>query len=161
MYTREIMCCLRYVSSFLGVFPSDLHPRHSITCSGTHIVNTDPHRDSGSHWLAFHFQTRSHSAYNFDSYGLPPYIPSIQSFIRRNRSVWNYNTVQLQGTTSTMCGKYCCLFALYMDRGYTPKRFVGLLATADSLVSEMFELEFGPLRNLSRGGQCSGSRTTE
>ena len=112
------MCCLRYVGSFLGAFPSDLLPGHYIARSGTLIVNTDPHTESGSHWLAIHFQSKSHSSYYFDSYGLPPYIPSIQSFIRRNCSVWDYNTVQLQGLTSTICGKYCCLFALYMDRLY-------------------------------------------
>ena len=161
MDTRQIMCCLRYVGSFLDVFPSDLLPEHSIARSGTLIVNTDPHTESGSHWLAIHFQSKSHSSYYFDSYGLPPYIPSIQSFIRRNCSVWDYNTVQLQGLTSTICGKYCCLFALYMDRGYTPKQFVGLLATAtaDRLLSDMFKLEFGPIRNMSRGGQCSCSKT--
>jgi hypothetical protein len=54
----------------------------------------------GSHWLAIHFQSRFHSYY-FDSYSLPPYIPSIQ-FIRHNCSVWDYNTVQLQGPTSTV-----------------------------------------------------------
>jgi hypothetical protein len=27
---------------------------------------------------------------------------------------------------TTVCGKYCCSFALYMDRGYTGKQFVGL-----------------------------------
>ena len=162
MDTRQIMCCLRYVSSYLGVFPSDLLPQHFIARSGTLVVNTDPHTESGSHWIAIHFQPRSHSSYYFDRYGLPPYIISIQSFLRRNSSVWDYNAVQLQGPTSTVCAKYCCLFALDMDRGYTPKQFVGLLATAsaDKLVADMFESEFGPLPDISRGGQCSGSRNT-
>ena len=161
MDTRQIMCCLRYVCSFLGVFPSDLLPQHSISRSGTLIVNTDPHTENGSHWLAIHFQSRSHSSYYFDSYELPPFIPSIQSFIRSNCSVWDYNSIQLQGPTRTVCGKYCCLFPLYMNRGYTPKQFVGLLATAtaDKEVSEMFEPEIGPLCKMTReGGQCSRSK---
>ena len=146
MDKRQIICCLWNVSSFLGVFPSDLLPRHSIARSVTLIVNTDPQIETSPHWLAIHFQSRSHSSYYFDSYGLPPLIPSIQSFIRRNCSVWDYNSVQLLAPTSSVCGKYCCLFALYMDRGYTPKQFGGLLATttADKLVSEKFESEFGP-----------------
>ena len=119
MDTRQIIFCLMYVISFLGVFPSDLLPRHSIARSGTVIVNTDPLTESDSHWLAIHFQSRSLCSYYFDSYGLRPFIPSIDSFIRRNSIVWDYNSVQLQGHTSTVCGKYCCLFALYMDRGYT------------------------------------------
>ena len=117
MDTRQIMCCLRYGGSFLGVFPSDLNPQDPITSSGKLIVNTDPHTDSGSQLLAIHLQSRSHSPYYFDSYGLPPFIPSIRSFINRNCIMWDYNAIQLQGLTSTICGKYCCLFALYMDRG--------------------------------------------
>ena len=118
MDTQQIMCCLLYVSSFLDVFQSHLLPRHSIARSGTLIATTDPHKESGSHWLAIHLQSRSHSSYYFDSYGLPPYIPSIQSFFRRNCLLWDYNSVQLQGPTSNICRKYCCLFALYMDRDY-------------------------------------------
>ena len=81
------MCCLRYVGSFLGVLRSDLLPRDCIALFGTLIVNSDPHTQSGSHWLAIHFQAKSHSSYYFDSCGPPPYIPSMQSFIRRNCSV--------------------------------------------------------------------------
>jgi hypothetical protein len=125
MDTLQIMCCLRDVGSFLGVYPPDLLPQQSIARSGTLIVNTDPHTESGSHWLAIHFQSRSFTAYYFDSYGVPPLIPSIQASIRRNYTVWDYNSVQLQGPTTTVCGKYCCLFALYMDRGYTPQQFTG------------------------------------
>ena len=45
MDNRQIMCCLWYVRSFLGVFLSDLLPEHPIARSGTLIVNTDPHTD--------------------------------------------------------------------------------------------------------------------
>jgi Adenovirus endoprotease. len=156
------MCCLLYVSSFLGAFPSYLLPQHPIGCSGTIIVNTDPHTENGSHWLAIRLQSQSHSSYYFDSYGLHPIIPSIHSFIRRTSIVWDYSALQLQGPINTVSGRYCCLFALHTDRGYTSKQFFGLFraATADKLVSDMFELEFGPLRRMSRGGQCSGSRNT-
>jgi hypothetical protein len=56
-------------------------------------------------WLFFYF------------YGLPPLIPSILTFLRRACSVWEYNTTKQQGWTSTVCGEYCCLFALYVDLG--------------------------------------------
>ena len=162
MDTRQIMCCLRCVGSFLGVFPSDLLPQQPVARSGTLIVNTDPHTESGSHWLAIQLQPKSHSCFYLDSYGLPPFIPSIESFLQRNSIVQAYNTIQLQGPTSTVCGKYCCLFALYVDRGYTPRQFIGLLptASADRVVADMFASNFGSLRGLSRGGQCCGSRST-
>jgi hypothetical protein len=161
MDTRQIICCLRDVCSFLGVFASDMLPTHPIQRSGTLIVNTDPHTETGSHWLAIHIQSRSSRLYYFDSYGLPPYIPTIQSFINRNCAVWDYNTVQLQGSTTTVCGKYCCLLALYTDRGYSPQTVAGLygsLQSADKRVSELFKAEFGPLpRVLQRNGQCNTS----
>jgi hypothetical protein len=78
MGTRQI-CCLRDVGAFPSVFPSDLLPKYPVALSGTLIVNTDPHTESGSHRFAIHFQSRSSTAYYFDSYGLPPFIPSIQT----------------------------------------------------------------------------------
>ena len=45
MDTRQIMCCLRYVSSFLGNLPSYQLTRLSITRSGTLVVNTYPHAE--------------------------------------------------------------------------------------------------------------------
>jgi len=119
MDTVQILCTLRNVKWFLRVFLSDLLPQ-SITRSGSIIINTEPHTETGSHWLAIHFKPRSSIAYYFDSYGIFPIIPTIHAFLRRNCNVWDYNTLQLQGLTCTVCGQYCCLFVLYMDRGYTP-----------------------------------------
>jgi len=61
---------------------------------------------------------------------------------------------------STVCGKYCCLFVLYMDRGYTGKQFVGLFTPnlADQQVEQLFTSEFGSVRGVPRGGQCCTSR---
>jgi hypothetical protein len=155
MDTAQIICTRRNVDSFLRVFPSDLLPR-SITRSGTLIVNTDPHTEKGSHWLAINFQNKSYSPFYFDSYGLFPYVYPIHSLLRRSCTVWDLNTTQLQGLTSSVCGHFCCLFALYMDRGYTPHQFISLFHPniADRQVEHMFRLEFGLQRKQSRGGQC-------
>jgi hypothetical protein len=59
MDTRQIICCLRDVGSFLGFYASDMLPKFPITSYGTLIVNTDPHTATGSHWLAIHIQSRS------------------------------------------------------------------------------------------------------
>jgi len=71
------------------------------------------------------------SAYYFDSYGIVPFVPDIIAFIKRNCTTWDYNKKEMQSLTSDFCGKYCCLFALYMDRGYIPQQFVALLSTGD------------------------------
>ena len=104
---------------------SDLLPI-SISRCGTVIINTDPHTEKGSHWLGIHLEPRSSSSYYFDSYDILPIIPNIRDFLKRNCAFWYHKSTQLQGLMSTVCGHYCCIFALYMDRGFTPKQFVGL-----------------------------------
>jgi hypothetical protein len=100
-----------------------------------------------------------YSCYYFDSFGLAPYIPAIQTFLKRICIVSEYNTTQLQGLTSPVCGKYRCLFARYVDRGYTPEQFVSLFdpAIAASQINQLFASEFGPLHKIPRGGQCGTS----
>lgn len=148
MDTLQIIHALRNLPSFLGVFPSDVLP-HSISSSGTIIINVDTHTEGGSHWLAITFQKQCHRAFYFDSYALYPFIPSIQTFLRRNCTVWDYNKRRLQGLTSMVCGQYTCLFALYMDRGYTPRQFIDMFTTAaaavdpDLQVQRLFVSEFG------------------
>ena len=94
MNTTQIACTLKDMRSFLGVFPSDMLPR-SVTQTGTVIINTDPHTEKGSHWLAVLFFPKSSSAYYFDSYGILPIVPYIEAFIRRNCTVWDHNKRQL------------------------------------------------------------------
>ena len=100
MDTVQITCTLKNVKSFLGVFPSDLLP-HSITQPSTVIVNTDTHTQTGSHWLAIRLEPRASTAFYFDSYGLSPHIHDIQSFLRRNCTVLNYNN------TTSRTSEYC------------------------------------------------------
>jgi len=132
---------------------------NSITRSGSIIVNNDPHTEKGSHWLEIHFEPKSSSAFYFNSYGISTIIPAIQTFLRRNCTVWNHNTVHLRGLTSTVCGQYCCLFTLFMDSGYIPKQFIGFLTAdiADRQVNKIFTSVFGPPLKQLRGGQCSNN----
>jgi hypothetical protein len=95
MDTVQISCTLNNVKSFLGAFPSDIP--HFITQPSTVIVNTDAYTQTGSHWLAIRLEPRSSTAFYVDSYGLSPYIPDIQTFLRRSCAVLNYNNTQLQG----------------------------------------------------------------
>jgi len=143
MDTLQILCTLRNVNSFLDVYASDLLPR-SITKTRTVIVNADPQPKGGSHWLAVHFRPKSSYAQYFDSYGIVPFVPDIVEFVQRNSTTWDRNKRQLESLTCDVCGKYCCLFALYLDRGYTSQQIVALFGeAADRQVVEMFTAEFG------------------
>jgi len=115
MDTLQILCTLRNVNSFLDVYASNILP-HSITKTCTAIVNADPHTEGGSYWLAIHFRPKSTYAYYFDTYGIVPFVPDILAFVTRNCTTWDRNKRSQQSVTSDVCGKYCCLFTLYMDR---------------------------------------------
>ena len=85
-------------------------------------------------------------------------MPDILAFVTRNCTIWDHNKRTLQSLTSDVCGKYCCLFALYMDRGYIPQEFVALFGdAADRQVEKMFTAEF--VAEMLRGGwgQCCRS----
>ena len=89
MDTFHILCNLRDVTSFLDVFPSYLLPSSRPTLkSCTLIVNADPHTEGYSRWLAIRLTPRSSSAYYFDSYGIVPLVPAIQTFLKRHFTIW-------------------------------------------------------------------------
>ena len=145
MATLQILCTLRNVKSFLDVYASDLLPP-SITKTCTIIVNADPQTKVGSHWLEVQFRPKSSYAYNFDSYGIVPFVPDILALIKRNCTTWDLNRRQLQSPSSDFCCKYCGVFALYLDRGYTLQQFVALfgeVGAADLEVKRMFTVKFG------------------
>jgi len=155
MDTLQILCTLRNVNSFLDVYASDILPR-SITKTCTSIVNADPHTEGGKHCLAIHFHPKSSFAYYFDSYGIVPFVPDILAFVTRNCTTWDRNKRTLKSLSRDVCSKNCCLFALYMDRGYTPQQFVVLFGdAADRQV--MFTAEFGAKMPRGGWGQCCRS----
>jgi len=160
MDTKQILCTLRNIRSFLGVFPFDLLPQ-SVSQPGTAIINAHPQTEKGSQWLAVHFRPKSFSAYYFHSYGFVPLVPDIQAFIRRKSTVSNSNKRQLQGLTNNVCGKFCGLFALYTGLGYTLQQFVELFDAegADGQTDGLFASAFEPLlpSDSGSGGQCSSS----
>jgi len=157
MDTLQILCTSRNVNSYLDVYAFDLLQR-SINKTCTIIVNVDPHTKGGSHWLAEHFRPKSSYAYYFDSYGIVPFVSDIVDIVQRNCTTWDHNRRQLQSPNSDVCGKYCCLFALYMDRGYTPQQFVALFNTpTDRQVEEIFTSEFGAKMPRGAWGQCCRS----
>ena len=87
MDTRQILCALHDVNSFLDVFSSDLLPlSRPVLKTCTLIFNADPHTEGGSQLLAIRLTPSSSSAYYFDAYGgrclalltnlhtFPPYV---------------------------------------------------------------------------------------
>ena len=159
MNSAQILCTLKDVPSFLGVYPSDILP-HSITRSVTLTVNKDPHTAKGTHWLAIHLQPRSYSGYFFDSYGLSPLIPSILTFLRRVSPSGNTTRPSCKDGPVQSAANTAVYSHSTWTAGTTPQQFVGLFdaATADRQISRLFASEFGSLRTTRRGGQgCTAS----
>jgi len=65
---------------------------------------------------------------------------------------WDYNRRQLQGLTTDVCGKYCCLLVFYMDGGYTLQQSISLFNAcnhADRQEHRLLTAELGV--QMSRG----------
>ena len=80
MDTVQIICTLKDISSFRGLYPSDLLTSSILT--GSVIINADSHTREGSHWLAIHFDYPLSAAFYFDSYGRAPSDRNILSFLK-------------------------------------------------------------------------------
>lgn len=109
----------KYISALpvqnVGVYASDQLP-YRISPSTAMIVNTDPHNEDGTHWVAFYLDGDEESSgiiEFFDSYGQPPHLYFYQGFLRRNARRYVYNEHRLQSDNTQVCGQYCLVY-LYL-----------------------------------------------
>ena len=81
---------------FRGVFASNALPTF-LSQGQTHalVINFDTNDKPGSHWIGV-FVRSSGSCVYFDPLGLPPMIPTIQRFIKRNSTSLTCNTMTIQ-----------------------------------------------------------------
>ena len=100
----------------VGVYAADCLP-HRISPYTALVVNTDPHNETGTHWVVFYLDENYSDGRGmieyFDSYGQPPHLHSYQGFLRRNARRYLYNEVCLQSLDSQVCGHYCLLYLYY------------------------------------------------
>lgn len=128
---------------FEGVFAADTLPRGSRHRPSFYVVNSDPIRKPGQHWLALSIGCNGVGEY-FDSYGLPPFVKEHKQFLNRHCKSWTWNTTELQAIDSTVCGQYCVMYLLFKAHGYTVHDFVKINFTRDcnkndDIVNRMFE----------------------
>lgn len=123
MDTILIKRLLKSFNCFKGVYSSDNLP-YDEELPLNIIVNTDPSNRPGEHWVAISINKNGKGEY-FDSFGLPPLVPSIKKFLysKCNNGCF-YNNVQLQNIFSTTCGHYCVLFIIYHCQGYETKQMI-------------------------------------
>ena len=108
---------------FVGVFASDTLPNpDSLSAPFSLVVNTDPESRPGTHWVCFYSPSPNTLEY-FDSFGMPPKVPSLLGFTRSFDS-FKYSKTALQSEITTQCGPYCCVFLLGRQKGYSMEDIV-------------------------------------
>ena len=114
---------------FKGVYPSDKLKARFVPKPSAYVINLDPARKPGTHWVGVYFDGQGNSEY-FDSYGLPPHTTSIKTFLRSHTAGHTrWNTRKLQGDFSTVCGQYVIYFLTHRVRGHSMKDIVNPFST--------------------------------
>ena len=148
MYASTIRTALNThpltADTFRDVISADQLPTRTDQ-RGIYVVNTQPERNPGEHWVTVEYDPTS--LYYFDPMGLPPH-PTILLHLKRTKALRNrsldHNNVRRQGYRQT-CGLYCIYHTLTRttDR-YTMDIFNTDLDFNDrivhNLVSELFNV---------------------
>ena len=127
MLGSEIACIIRkdlkLKNYFRGVFASDTLPIF-LERGKTHaiVVNLDEISQPGSHWCAIFITSNGYCVY-FDPLGIPPFVPSIVSFIEKNSTHYQWNEMIIQSLLSYTCGFYVIFFLRKVIRGVTLSHF--------------------------------------
>ena len=120
--------------SFRGVFSRDHFISEQILYPGLYICNTDNSDSPGEHWVLIYFISPDYCEY-FDSYGLPPWHKDLLQKLSMNAALTSYSNTPLQGLSTTVCGQYCLIYALFRLRNYSRDYIINLLR--DAVTTEM------------------------
>lgn len=98
------------------------------------IANTDDSTGPGVHWVAFYIPKNINSTPEyFDSFGqsLNAYNNLFKKFLSTYYRKYRCNLTQIQGNLSTVCGHYCCIYALYKCGKFSLNKFMKLFPWKD------------------------------
>ena len=140
MNSLEILQYLQITSAHaLGVYPADQISKFWSKSTAV-VLNCDVSHLPGSHWTAVHVAANGRGTY-FDSYGVPPFVPQHLDCLRRNSTLFRWNTKQLQSTYSNVCGQFCVMFLFYLCNDYSLHDFHELF-TGDLLKNNRIVVDF-------------------
>lgn len=107
--------------------PSNFSRKRFTETSAAIVVNTDPSDKPGKHWQALYISDISFNEITltvcqfFDSYGQKP-EGKIRDFVDSFPLTF-YQSKQLQGFNSTLCGEWCCMFLWMLANGKSAQDF--------------------------------------
>lgn len=123
MKGSQLMCAIQCDAMLkqrvLGVYARDTVPHLSPDMLRTgvgFIANTDRAGSKGQHWIAVYI--KGTEAILFDSLADHSVNTVFQNYLKLYVTTYQYNTEQLQSTTSNACGFYCLYFLLYKIKGH-------------------------------------------
>ena len=122
MNTQQLKCALQQdpvtCMQLGGVCAVDQLPNKIKKKPSLYIVNTDPIRLPGTHWISLYFPILGPAEF-FDSAGRHPsfYHPNFVTFLKRNADSFVYNDKALQGLYHPTCGQFCLCFSFMRCRG--------------------------------------------
>ena len=108
---------------FLGVFPADRLPKN-VPYPCCFIANTEPHNESGEHWVAFYIDAQKQATY-FCSYGRAP-KPVFDKWMKKNCDDSLCLSKRVQKLFSTACGQYCVCYLHFRSRSVANSVFLSL-----------------------------------
>ena len=98
-----------------------------------YVVNTDPHRRPGQHWLAL-WTPGDDTCEIMDSFGLPLErygSRPLEAWLARHWKVADTNRTSLQALTSWTCGHYVLMYLMLKSRGETLTQFLNRFSRHD------------------------------
>ena len=128
-----------------GVFAADRTPK-TLKKNRIYIINTDPSRKRGSHWIAIF---SGDPCEFFCPLGKTPssYNKHIRKMAKKLQGPCIMNTKRLQGLNSQTCGHYCLFYAFARAHGIPVKVFVKQFNSTphqnDILIQNMSRRIFG------------------
>jgi hypothetical protein len=108
---------------FMGVFPADKIPNMTLFPASL-VVNLDPAREEGSHWIAMYITAPNKMVY-FDSFSLD-IDGKIQKFVNGYDHVTTNKRIY-QNPLSSVCGHYCIVFLYFMSNNVPFIKFLDML----------------------------------
>jgi len=95
------------------------------------VVNEDPAKEIGSHWVAIYAKNNEHVFY-FDSYGDEP-NKLIKNYLNKNFKKITRNVIRIQNVFSNSCGHFCIYFIYLMCLNLNFDSIIKLMSNVDNI----------------------------
>lgn len=124
MNTGQIDRLLRCLvpAGYVGTFPSDAIPIVKRR-PAYFVVNTDPRRERGEHWIAIVLLSNGIGEY-FDPLALDYIAPPTDLYLQATCRRYRRNNLVLQHPQSLSCGLFCCVFIFLRAHGVSFESFL-------------------------------------